>query len=537
MEIAEVEDRESLQAYLEGLEGDAGRLTARRVAFFVAISVAPVALRFFAGEPSYQNSDLTPLAVLGAYAISGVASTITTPEIAASFDASFDAADAADAAASSADAAASSSDAASAASFAAASASFAASASSSSDAASAAAASFAAASAYFWGDLRIFLMGQRTAPDAPMPAITLDVTHVEDWEQTCILLKADSAVDWTFWITWFDRVLAGKDIHADMLVPILNELTEDDWLGDPAKVNRLFDEVLAVYQGRDADEDQGSKDISKAAYFDFIEVNRQMRAVAFPSDHAAFLDDASRDAFLKASNDIQLGLENWCELARAHLQGRNRPVTGVIAIEQIIDQLTDLGRGEEISLRNMIRLGSNAKRLARGEDLAADLGNDLFEILDEALDDYSNLVRGHLSHALEALEVLRSLELGDTDSGALLASLKNGVAYLATLDTDELLPPDPRTRAVINDMLADLEDEQSEIAEAKTEVARQTRGKRFAEKYGGVSATIGGYVKKAAALTNKGGAKFDEAFKWLKRAENVEKIMEFWDKISGGGTP
>ena len=85
-----------------------------------------------------------------------------------------------------------------------------------------------------------------------MPAITLDATRLEDWNQTCILLKADSAVDWTFWITWFDRVLAGKDIHAEMLVPILNDLTEDDWLGDPAKVNPLFDEVLAVYLAEDS---------------------------------------------------------------------------------------------------------------------------------------------------------------------------------------------------------------------------------------------------------------------------------------------
>jgi hypothetical protein len=253
VEIAEVVDRKSLKAYLEGLEGNSGLLTARRVAFFAAISVAPAALRFFAGNRSYRDRDLTPLAVLGAYSISGVRSTIRTPEIARAASASAAAAAfAASAASASAARAARAAASAARAAFAPDSASadaFASDAAAASADASASADAFASAfaDAYFWGDLRSFLTGQRSAPDAPMPAITLDATRLEDWNQTCILLKADSAVDWTFWIAWFDRALAGKDIHADMLAPILNGLTEDDWLGDPAKVNPLFDDVLAVY--------------------------------------------------------------------------------------------------------------------------------------------------------------------------------------------------------------------------------------------------------------------------------------------------
>lgn len=246
MEIVEVVDRKSLQAYLEGLEGDAGLLTTRRVAFFAAISVAPAALRFLAGNQILPNRDLTPLAVLGAYSISGIVSIIPTPEIASSAAAA--AAATACTEAGFGTAAATSSSAASSAAYSSSSAAY-----SSSSVSAATGASYAAASSSdfdasdFWCDLRIFLTGQQTAPDAPMPAITLDAARVEDWSQTRILLRDDSAVDWTFWIAWFDRVLAGKNIYADLLAPILNGLTKDDWLGDPAKVNPLFDHILPLY--------------------------------------------------------------------------------------------------------------------------------------------------------------------------------------------------------------------------------------------------------------------------------------------------
>jgi hypothetical protein len=73
----------------------------------------------------------------------------------------------------------------------------------------------------------------------------------DDWAATCKTLEVDKN-DWRFWIAFYNRLLAGKNIHADLLAPILSNLTKEDWLGDPALVTPLFDDVLAVYDAEDA---------------------------------------------------------------------------------------------------------------------------------------------------------------------------------------------------------------------------------------------------------------------------------------------
>lgn len=533
MEIAKVVDRESLRAYLDGLADDVRVDTSRYVAMRAAGRVAPIAIRYFAENAPVGLHKLTALAILGAFAFSGVAF------LALTFGGGR--ASASSAAAKAASSASSitvhdDSSAAVAAAYASSAAVFVASA----DVANAVFAVSEAADAagsIIWEKLRadltqtVLLAPNPLWPDKDMPQQIAD-----DWAAACIAFDADKN-DWRFWITFYNRLLDGKDIHADLLAPTLSNLTEEDWIGDPALVTPLFDDVLAVYEAEDAAVvSDPQTDVSKAAYFDFIEVNRQMRAVSFPSDQSAFADDAARDEFLTAAKDLRICLQDWVDLARAHLQGRNAPVTTAVSIEHILDQLTDLEAGKDVSLRNLVRLGSNAKRLARGEEAKADLGDNLHEILNEALDDYSALMRIHLGDVLAALDALKSLELGDLDSAELLASMKMGYARLLQYDADELLQPDPQTRAIFNDMLADLEDEQSEIAEATTLEAQQTRAKRFAEKVGGVSATFGVYLDEGSKRAKNGGAKFDEAVKWHKRWQTLEEIKDWWDLLGGGGS-
>ncbi|MEO9865216.1 MAG: hypothetical protein ABJO29_12885 [Yoonia sp.] len=362
--------------------------------------------------------------------------------------------------------------------------------------------------------------------------IELDEATLENWTNACKLLKVDREANWNFWTSWVDRVLAGRDTHTEALVSAIEGVTESDWVGNSARLKKRFDEVLAIYQAEDSRGNQS--DPSKASYFDFVEINREMRAVAFSSDYEAFPDEASKSAFMSAAHDIRLVFDDWCELARAQLQGRNRPVTAVVATEQILDQLNALERGEAVSLRNLVRLGSNVKRLARDKELPVDLGSSVFEMFDEALEDYGQLVSAHLGGALQALMALRSLELGDLDSAECIVSLKGGLAYIQTLPNDVLLPFDAKSRAIIDHMVSDLEDEQSEIEEASTEVARQTRAKRFAEKFGGVSATIREYLLKGQMAAEKGGESVDKAGKWHKRWQTLGKIKEFWDNLPFG---
>lgn len=516
MEIAEVVDRESLGRYLDRLDPNLLRRTALYVTYRSAARVLPVNLQYFLHGRIHSRIKLSPLVLFGATAMPGIALTEPRGGHAPGALAVANAA-AANAVANAA-------------------AAYTATAMEANVSAYAIAAVSNAEMTHskdFWRNVRLDLVNAESIVPLPLwLGQEIPISILDAWKkcrQDLDLHKPEGS--WRFWIEWYERVLAGRDTHADRLAPIFGGISKHEWLDAPFKVNALFEDVLAEYL-----EDDGAQDFdaANAAYFDFVEVNREMRAVAFSSDYEAFPHEEAKSAFLAAAQDLRLVFEDWCELARAQLQGRNRPVTAVVATEQILDQLNALERGEAVSLRNLVRLGSNVKRLARDKELPVDLGASVFEMFDEALEDYGQLVSVHLGGALQALMALRSLELGDLDSAECLDSLRGGLSYIQSLPTDVLLPFDAKSRAIIDHMVSDLEDEQSEIEEASTEVARQTRAKRFAEKFGGVSATIREYLLKGQMAAEKGGESVDKAGKWHKRWQTLEKIKEFWDNLPFG---
>lgn len=114
VEIKDIQDRDTLKAWLEQVIKEKGEDEGRRVAVFVAHRAAmrtlPLFWRWTQTSDRARERDLTPMPVLRASLISGVAGKMPTPEIReaarAYADASADASADADAAAASADAAA-----------------------------------------------------------------------------------------------------------------------------------------------------------------------------------------------------------------------------------------------------------------------------------------------------------------------------------------------------------------------------------------------------------------------------------------------
>lgn len=242
MEIDAVIDRESLKDYLEALPDAHRTLIARRIAFLTAARIAPIGLRYFADRAVHQKRDLTGLPMLMALSYSRVASNSPTPEYAAAdatdaaakaANATHAAADATHAAAKAADAAADAADAAHAASF---------------------AASYAGSyAAEVWRWVQSDLTRSAADPFQPMPPLWEGLVQppeiAQAWAECKKQLTADAKADWTFWITWYERVLAGQDLHAEALAKVLDTLTQEEIEGDPAKVLPRFDPILALYQG------------------------------------------------------------------------------------------------------------------------------------------------------------------------------------------------------------------------------------------------------------------------------------------------
>jgi len=77
--------------------------------------------------------------------------------------------------------------------------------------------------------------------ESPIAQIWADLKHA-------IRTDPSRPENWSFWIAWYDRLLEGKDIYAQDLHDILITLTDEDWDKGPAHINPKFDSVLALYQ-------------------------------------------------------------------------------------------------------------------------------------------------------------------------------------------------------------------------------------------------------------------------------------------------
>ncbi|MEM6727075.1 MAG: hypothetical protein AAF618_01120 [Pseudomonadota bacterium] len=73
---------------------------------------------------------------------------------------------------------------------------------------------------------------------------------VEVWYDAHTILRVEAArlrrdtVDWTFWIDWYERHLAGNPFPPDLMQKIVL-LPEEDWTKNPAKLNA---QVMALYE-------------------------------------------------------------------------------------------------------------------------------------------------------------------------------------------------------------------------------------------------------------------------------------------------
>ena len=245
MEIAEVQNRFSLERYLDGLPKGERREVAVRVAFRAAARVLPIAALDFATNQDLLRRDLTAAPIFGFVAIASVAAVSPTGAIAP--DASASAAYATAASAYAADAASSAytanTYAASASAYAAADAA------ASAYAADAAAYAVDATAADVWDVVRLDLTEGDNGPlwrDGAMPDLL-----VQAWTDAKTAMGKDTKADWSFWIAWYERVLAGRDFLPSDMAPILNKLRKEDWKKGPAHINPLFDGVLAKYRAQD----------------------------------------------------------------------------------------------------------------------------------------------------------------------------------------------------------------------------------------------------------------------------------------------
>ena len=514
MEIAEVQDRKRLERYLEGLPEGERREVAVRVAFRAAARVLPIAARDFATNPELKKRDLTAAATFGVLSIAGVAAVTSTPAIA---DASYAASDAA-ASASDASYAASASDAA--ASDAAASASDAAYAA---EAAYAASASDASA-ADIWDVVRLDLTDGEYGPlwrNGAMPD-----TLVQAWADAKTAMGKDPKADWSFWVAWYERVLAGRDFLPNDMAPILNELRKEDWEKGPAHINPLFDGVLAKYRAQDAETELGN---AVPVDFSFDAMAKVMRMVGIDNNMAHLRAPEVVQAFVDDSEEVRDLFVDFTDYA-GDLKGTGNHAGVLIrATEKVLKEFRRTEDQTHLRAGMLITIASELEAFSKDQKARADLGVTLAGMLDTRIGKLKALCRKHFGPSYVTLAPLAQLTLDQISQDAVLDLFDDAISRIESLPSANLVKLDHEGLAVLHDMRRELTDFRAAIGEASTEEFQAMLEGRFAQVSGALGLTLNRFYLRSAAA---GGKLADNADQVAKRGKQVKNLWDILQSVS-----
>ncbi|MCB2114793.1 MAG: hypothetical protein KDE00_00440 [Rhodobacteraceae bacterium] len=321
---------------------------------------------------------------------------------------------------------------------------------------------------------------------------------------------------WSFWLRWWEGMLSGHHL-PDELLEAVALIPEAVWVEGPEAVAKAIRKI----------EDELRSPIASASLFDFVEVHRRMRMVGFETDLAHV---SSPDAIRRFNDDTEELLDDfadWRDYATEKRGQSNAPGVVVGAVEKIIGELNRTRSGATLRVRRLVALGSDLRRFALEEANRQELGEALSKMLDERLDRYGEIVGRYLGPALQRLESLQRLELGTNDPTELVAVLREAVAAIQRVPSDELRDLEPEAQATLEEMIRELDDLDAAISEARSNRAVEVLRERFAAKYGGVSATLGRYVERAREASGKPLDKLDDLVKWFKRWETLDAIKDW----------
>ena len=532
MQVEEVVDRDTLEAYLKALPDQTRRDTSLRVAFHAAIRVLPIAVHELLTASWAQERDLTRSVIFDAVSISGVARFYRTPEIP-------DAANAAIAYANAAYAAnATTTYAAYAAAYAANAAASVATACANAAAAanSAATAATAHANANATSPAKIDLSDLIRADlerDGPVWPGAAPAEIQTTWEH-CVAAMRAAAVDWSFWIAWYHRVLAGRDWHPKMMGAVLENITSEDWNKGPAHINPMFDHVLEIYRAEDA---ASETPLSKSAPVDFTfdTLHRVMRMIGIDDNVKHLRDPTIVQAFLDDAEQLRDDFRDFVDYANELSPGGNYAGVLRLAAEKVIKEFVRVADLTHLRAERLVLIGGELESFAVSEKGRADLGEPLCGILDKRIAGLKQLCRKHFGPSYQTLAPLADLNLDHVDQDGLLHLFDDAIAFIESLPNDVAPGLDHDGLLVLQDMKAELRTYRAAIAEASSDDFRAMLEDRFAQSAGASGLTLLRFFETSQSAYGKMSDGADEIAKATKR---VKTLADIWDVVAtafGGG--
>ncbi|MFT4715118.1 MAG: hypothetical protein ACI932_000293 [Paracoccaceae bacterium] len=396
--------------------------------------------------------------------------------------------------------------------------------------AAAAAASAAASTADLWPIIRQDCQASVSAQgdeyqDALSASLWQQATldpFADEWTALTTALQTDGP-HWQFWIDLYERFLRGQAQNWDMLLEIVL-LPEEDWKAGPEHLNGLIAGIVERYSSEAAVEKKTPRNdpdtivgrvldttVLRAALADFShdDFNHLLKMAPFPDDLSE-LDDAQ-------SRDIAELLELLRKKTQELLKIAEPKNVDDAFKNDLREYLVEVSRPmEDIRPRFLYFVGADLRAASLDDDVGYNLDRHLSR-LERLVDQHLDLMRSYFAAAISRVGALDAVTLKASASASeVVFALKDAMDSLLK-PSDERFPPlQDIDRDVLFDRFAEIE-ELSKKLEHPEESISEARKERFRARVAALSVT----VLRAAAISGKVVLK------------STDKVLDVTSKVSG----
>lgn len=282
----------------------------------------------------------------------------------------------------------------------------------------------------------------------------------QDWATLKSKLGAETDVDWSFWINWYDDLLQGREPNWDMLHEVATS-NAIDWRVSSAEVNAAIGVIVDTYKPKaDIAEKLLAEKLLQAAIADykFDDIQRLMRMVPFAKDVKTLEDEATLASFLAAADLLREDMELFCTALAAEGAAVQGAGTVRTYVDAILEELSKVHQTQVLRVGRIVDLGAVLQTAAFDDATRREFGPILMQSLDNTVKGLTDLTRNYFAPTLLRFAPLNELELeSGTNAWEYLNETKGVLADIESGKFEGMKPLAPEDLAVLKDLAKEVE--------------------------------------------------------------------------------
>ena len=282
----------------------------------------------------------------------------------------------------------------------------------------------------------------------------------KDWAKLKSKLGAETDVDWSFWINWYDDLLQGREPNWDMLHEVATSKAID-WSAPNAEVNAAIGVIVDAYKPKaDIAEKLLAEKLLQAAIADykFDDIQRLMRMVPFAKDVKTLEDEATLASFLAAADLLREDMELFCTALAAEGAAVQGAGTVRTYVDAILEELSKARQTQVLRVGRIVDLGAVLQTAAFDDATRREFGPILTQSLDNTVKGLTDLTRDYFAPTLLRFAPLNELELeSGTNAWEYLNETKGVLADIESGKFEGMKPLAPEDLAVLKDLAKEVE--------------------------------------------------------------------------------